>query len=61
MAIYTESERQRMAREHLGDLLDLPKGLSVWEMLFIEKMSEREEALTPGQIAKIYEIYEQRC
>ena len=61
MAIYTHSERQRKAREHLSDLLDLSRGLTIWEVDFVENLSEREEDLTPGQIEKIYEIYEQRC
>lgn len=61
MAIITFKETQRKARVHLQDLLDLERGLTRWEVDFIENMAEREGALTPGQIAKIYEIFEQRC
>lgn len=61
MAIDTFNERQRKAREHLSDLLALEKGLTPWEIDFIEDMSNREEALTTGQRKKIYEIYVQRC
>ena len=61
MAIITFKETQRKAREHLSDLLDLGKRLALWQVDFIETMAERKEALTPGQIAKIYEIFEQRC
>lgn len=60
MAIDTFSEHQRKAREHLIDLLALERGLTEWEVNFIDDMADQEEALTPGQIEKIYEIYEKR-
>ena len=61
MAINTESERQRKAREHLCDLLALQRGLTQWELDFIDDMDRRALDLTPAQREKIYEIYEQRC
>ena len=61
MAIDTFSERQRKAKEHLSDLLALQRGLTQWEVNFIDKMDTRALDLTPGQIKKIYEIYQERC
>lgn len=61
MAIDTESERQRKVRVHLCDLLALESGLTSWEVDFLDDMADREEAFTPDQMKKIYEIYEQRC
>ena len=61
MAIYTESERQRMAREHLSDLLALERGLTRWEVVFTDAVDKEALDLSQAQIEKIYEIYEKRC
>lgn len=52
---------ERQAREHLCDLLALERGLTQWEVDFIDNMDKRAFDLTTKQIEKIYEIYEQRC
>ena len=62
MAINTESERQRMAREHLSDLLALERGLTQWEVDFTDAVDKRAlDDLSQAQMEKIYEIYEKRC
>ena len=61
MAIYTESERQRMAREHLSDLLALERGLTEWEVDFTDAVAKRALPLAQAQMEKIYEIYRKCC
>lgn len=52
---------QQKAIAHLADLMALEKGLTAWEIEFIESVHAQHYPLTKRQIDAIYRIYDRLC
>ncbi len=64
MALMTQIDLV-LVKGELDDLLALDKGLSDWEVEFIESIATRfanaPMTITDKQVAKLHEIWDRRC
>ena len=52
---------QQKANAHLAGLMAIERGLTAWEIEFIESVHAQDFPLTGRQIDVIYKIYDRRC
>jgi len=52
---------QQTAVAHLADLMAMVRGLTAWEIEFIESVHAQDYPLTERQIDVIYKIYDRLC
>ncbi len=52
--------KQQEAKNCLEEILEIESGLSDWEVNFACDMRNKD-ILTPKQITKIFEIYDEHC